>query len=244
MIKFGYNRDKKKGHKQGVIGLIINHQGCPVGCEVFEGNKKNVTTVTDKIDQIRRAYGLKHFIFVGDRGMVTQGQFEKMRTLQDICAISALTHAHLKELLGRSVIQIGLFDEKKSVEIIDPDDEQLRYTLCKNPITEKQEGASRNRLLKKMGEGLEEITNYKRATTVEELGARVGKVLAKYKMGKFIKWSIQGGEGALSSQGHKLIWKVDQDKVIEAERLDGCYIIRSTAPGQTVDGLSAVVEAL
>ncbi|NKB23148.1 MAG: IS1634 family transposase [Kiritimatiellae bacterium] len=78
LIKFGYNRDERKGHKQVVTGLITNHQGCPVGCEVFEGNTKDATTVTDKIDQIRQAYGLEHFIFVGDRGMVTQGQFEKL----------------------------------------------------------------------------------------------------------------------------------------------------------------------
>ncbi|NKB23149.1 MAG: hypothetical protein GKR87_02480 [Kiritimatiellae bacterium] len=135
---------------------------------------------------------------------------------------------------------MDFFDEKKSIDIIDPDDEQLRYSLCKNPTTQKQEGATRNRLPEKTREGLKEIADYKRAMTVEKLGARVGKILAKYKMGKFIKWSIQADEKILSSRWHKLIWQVDQDKVVQEERLDGCYIIRSDVQGDTVDGLSRV----
>ncbi len=38
LVKFGYNRDGKKKHEQIVIGLITNADGCPIGCEVFEGN--------------------------------------------------------------------------------------------------------------------------------------------------------------------------------------------------------------
>jgi len=37
LVKFGYNRDHKKGKEQVVVGLICNDEGCPVGIEVFEG---------------------------------------------------------------------------------------------------------------------------------------------------------------------------------------------------------------
>lgn len=73
LVSFGYNRDGKKGHEQVVIGLITNAEGCPVGCEVFKGNTNDATTVMQKIDELRSDYGLKEFIFVGDRGMVCTG---------------------------------------------------------------------------------------------------------------------------------------------------------------------------
>ena len=71
LVKFGYNRDRKKGREQIVVGLICNGQGCPVGVEVYSGNTKDETTVFDKVHEIKRDYGIKKIIFVGDRGMVT-----------------------------------------------------------------------------------------------------------------------------------------------------------------------------
>ena len=44
----------------------------------------------------------------------------------------------------------------------------------------------REKLIELTTEELEEIANYKQKTTVEVLGARVGKVLQKYKMGNIL----------------------------------------------------------
>jgi transposase len=76
---------------------------------------------------------------------------------------------------------------------------------------------------------LTEIAAYKhkRATTVEKLGARVGKALAKYKMGKFIRWSIDADKEKATSRKHRLVWSIDADKVAQEKRFDGCYIVTS-----------------
>jgi len=114
LVRYGYNRDRKKGTKQIVIGLICNAEGCPVGSEVFEGQTNDASTVMDKIDEIRTAYGLKRFVFVGDRGMVTEARFNEIRDLKTVHTISALTHGQLRELQEREVVQLELFDEKIS----------------------------------------------------------------------------------------------------------------------------------
>jgi hypothetical protein len=38
LADWGYNRDKKRGKKQIVIGLLCDEQGEPVSVEVFTGN--------------------------------------------------------------------------------------------------------------------------------------------------------------------------------------------------------------
>jgi transposase len=43
LAKYGYNRDKKKGKQQIVIGLLTDQQGVPVSIEVFEGNRSDST---------------------------------------------------------------------------------------------------------------------------------------------------------------------------------------------------------
>ena len=45
IVDYGYNRDKKKGHEQIVIGLICSCEGCPIAVEVFRGNTKDESTV-------------------------------------------------------------------------------------------------------------------------------------------------------------------------------------------------------
>ena len=56
IVKFGYNRDHKRGYEQMVIGLICTSQGCPVGIDVFPGNTKDETTVVDKINKLKQLY--------------------------------------------------------------------------------------------------------------------------------------------------------------------------------------------
>ncbi len=235
LVKYGYNRDQKKGHEQIVIGLITNAKGCPVACEVFKGNTNDSSTVMTKIDELRNHFNLERFVFVGDRGMVTQGRFEDIRKDENINTISALTHAQLKLLLERDVVQTELFDEKSIIEILDPDDTDLRYCLCKNPVTQQSEQATRKRLLELTINGLKKIANYKKRVSVEMLGARVGRLLGRYKMGKFVIWSIQADTVNKKSLSHKLVWELDQEKIGKEEQLDGCYIIRTDTPISKMD---------
>ncbi len=225
LVKFGYNRDRKKGREQIVVGLICNGQGCPVGVEVYSGNTKDETTVIDKVHEIKMNYGIEKIIFVGDRGMITHSNIEALKDEDDLHMIGALTHGEMMTLLKEKVIEFDLFDERKIHEVTDPADPSRRYCLCRNPLTAQRESDTRQRLLALTETALDAIAAYKRKTTVEKLGARVGKVLAKYKMGKFIQWSIDADQENPASQKHRLLWSVDTAKVAHEKSFDGCYII-------------------
>ena len=226
LVKFGYNRDHKKGKEQVVVGLICNDEGCPVGIEVFEGNTKDESTVLDKISELRQDYHLEQVIFVGDRGMVTKSNLEALQDDNDIKTISALTHQQMQQLVTRDVIQPDLFDNTLSTEVFDPQAPEKRYCLCRNESSATRESRTRERLIDLTIQGLQLIAAYKRKTTVEKLGARVGKVLAQYKIGKFIDWSIESAEDELS-HSHRLTWDLKTEKILNEKRLDGCYVITS-----------------
>jgi len=240
LVKFGYNRDHKKGKEQVVVGLICNDEGCPVGIEVFEGNTKDESTVLDKISELRQDYHLEQVIFVGDRGMVTQSNLEALQDDNDIKTISALTHQQMQQLVTRDVIQPDLFDEKLSTEVFDPQAPEKRYCLCRNESTAIRESKTRERLIDLTIQGLQLIADYKRKTTVEKLGARVGKILAKYKIGKFIDWSIESAEED-KSQSHQLTWVLNTEKIAKEKRLDGCYVITSDVDKKLMDTQKIIV---
>lgn len=234
LVEFGYNRDGKRGHEQIVIGLLCNSLGCPVGVEVFRGNTKDSTTVIDKIHEIRNTYGIAKIVFVGDRGMVTKHNLDSLKQKDtalssDILTITALTRASINQLLENNVIQLSLFDERNICEVVDPEDPNQRYCLCRNPVRAPKDLSTREALLTKTTDKLKEIANYKQSTRPEILAARIEKVLNQYNVGKYITWRIEPDQGKISekSNQHKVIWSLKEEDLQRDAKLMGCYIITS-----------------
>ena len=219
IVLFGYNRDGKKGHEQVVLGLLCNAQGCPVGVEVFAGNTQDASTVVAKIQELRRDYGLKEVTFVGDRGMVTQANAQQLSQVEGLHTISALTHRQIVDLVERKVIQAELFDEKRIAEVSDPEKPNQRYCLCRNPQSGARERVTRQRLLERTREALDKIVARKKKGSTEKLSAQVGKILARYKMGKFVEWQIETG---------RLKWHFKEAHIEQEKLFDGCYIVSAT----------------
>src|SRR6202045_2023709 len=65
----GYSRDHRPDCKQVCIALVVTREGLPVGYEVFAGNRTDVTTVEEIVEQMEERYGLAQRIWVMDRGM-------------------------------------------------------------------------------------------------------------------------------------------------------------------------------
>jgi transposase len=61
----------------------------------------------------------------------------------------------------------------------------------------------------------------KRRASAKTLGARVGQVLERSKMGKFVRWDVLDG---------RLSWSFDQDKIAAEKLFDGCYIVSGEVP--------------
>jgi transposase len=240
LVGFGYNRDGKKGHEQIVIGLICNKDGCPVGVEVFPGNTKDSSTVQDKIQEIKEFYGIGKVIFVGDRGMATKHNLEALKEEKDLYTITALTRMEINDLLERNVIQPELFDDLNICEVTDAADPQKRYCLCRNGVRAKKDRETREALIEKTKEKLEQIVNYKKSTTPEILGARVGKVLTQYKTGKYITWAVKADENVQKSRHHQVLWELNETAIERDQQLEGCYIITSNVRAEDMMAVEVV----
>ena len=243
LVHFGYNRDRKKGKKQVVVGLACNKEGCPLAVEVFPGNTKDETTVSQKIEELRKVYGMEKVLFVGDRGMLTSTLLDDYDKSSSIDTITALTHNQVQELLDKEVVELELFDQQNIHEVRDPDNPQVRYCVCYNPVREQENQFTRQRLMELTEAKLNEIANYKRRTTVEVLGSRVGKALQKYKMGRFVKWEVVAGKSKHSNE-HQLNWSWDQDKLEATAKIDGYFVIRSTQADMGKDDVVKIYKSL
>ena len=74
----GHSRDGKPRNPQVLVGLVLV-DGWPIAHHVFEGNRRDAKTVPEVLEDLEQRFGIKRIIFVGDRGMTTSANLEKLR---------------------------------------------------------------------------------------------------------------------------------------------------------------------
>ncbi|MGA8103414.1 MAG: IS1634 family transposase [Candidatus Acidiferrales bacterium] len=232
LAQFGHDRDGKKGLPIIVYGVMTNGEGCPVAVSVYPGNTGDPTTVADQIEKLREQFGLQRVVMVGDRGMLTEPQIEKLQQHPGLGWITALTSTAIRELVKQGGLQLSLLDQKNLAEISAPDYPGERLMVCHNPLLEQERKRKRQALLEATEKSLEKIgkevaRRKKKPLPAAKIGVKVGKVLGRYKMGKHLECKI--GEGSFA-------WSRRAESIEQEEKLDGIYVLRTSEP---VERLSA-----
>ncbi len=232
LAQFGHDRDGKNGLPIIVYGVMTNGEGCPVAVSVYAGNTGDPTTVADQIEKLRERFQLQRVVLVGDRGMLTQPQIDKLKRHPGLGWITALTSTAIRELVKQGALQLSLLDQKNLAEITAADYPGERLMVCHNPVLEEQRRRKREALLAATEKSLEKIRKEvarrkKKPFKAAEIGLKVGKVLGRYKMGKHFDCKI--GEGSFT-------WSRRAESIEQEEKLDGIYVLRTSEP---VDRLSA-----
>jgi transposase len=122
LAQYGHDRDGKTGLPIIGCGLMTDRQGRPVAVEVYAGNTGDPTTVADQVNKLRERFQLSRLVLVGDRGMLTQRQINKLKAHPQRGWITPLTSVAIRGLLAEGSLQPSLLDERNLVEIQSPDD--------------------------------------------------------------------------------------------------------------------------
>lgn len=216
---YGYNRDKKKGKKQIVIGLLTDDKGRPVSCEVFQGNTQDPKTFKNQINKLLHQFGIDTVTMVGDRGMIKNAQIDELSAddFQNFHYITAITKPQIQTLLKNNIVQMELFDDTVS-EIKDGD---IRYILRRNPVRAEEISKSRQSKLEKVQSYCDDrktyLAEHPRAWT-EVAKRNVSKKISKLKLGSWC--SVEANERHLTIE-------IDEGKLREDSKLDGCYVIKT-----------------
>jgi DDE family transposase len=221
---FGYNRDRKSGKRQIVIGLLADADGRPLSIEVFPGNTSDVKTFSSQLNKAASRFGAERVTFVGDRGMIKAAQRAEIGAA-GFHYITAITKAQIDALIAAGVLQMDLFEETLAeVEGLDGE----RYVLRRNPARAKELAASRADKLKTLRAAAEAADAYLN----EHPRAAAKTQLAKLKdrahtlgLDKFVQ---------LAEQQRRVVVTVDEAALTEAARLDGCYALRTDLPNTVV----------
>ncbi len=244
LARFGHDRDGQKGRPIIVYGVITDAEGRPIAVQVYPGNTADPKTVPDQVEKLRQEFGLSRVVLVGDRGMLTQPQIDKIKKHPGLGWITALTSVAIRSLVKQGALQLSLLDEKNLAEIASPDYPGERLMACYNPLLEEERGRKRRELLEATEKGLTKIAKEvarrrKKPLKGAEIALKVGKVLGRYKVGKHFDYRIS--EGSFQ-------WARREDSIQQEADLDGIYVLRTSEAKErlsaedTVRGYKSLAE--
>jgi len=236
LARLGHNRDHKKGKLIIVYGLFTDEAGRAVAVEVYPGNTGDPSTVPDQVEKLRKRFGLCRVVLVGDRGMLTQTQIDKIKDYPGLGWISALRSHAIRKLVNGGSLQMSLFDEKNLAEIYSPEFSDERLVACYNPLLAEQRREKRKKLLAATEKGLEKIAKEvarrtKTPLDKAEIGKKVGKVINRYKVGKHFAVMIEDGAFSFFRK---------QESIRRESELDGIYVIRTSESSERISAEDTV----
>jgi transposase len=214
---YGYNRDRKKGKQQLVIGLLADARGEPCSIQVYRGNTSDLNTFADQVNKLKKDWGASGVTLVGDRGMI-RGRQQKAAQQANFHFITSLTKGQIRTLLKQKVLQMDLFDEK-ICEVLAGQDQ--RYILRRNPVRQAELEAAREQKRQSLEQTLGKANTYlashprARAKTQRK---RLLERLEKLGLKDWLK---------VKSKGRTFRLEVDEAALGEHALLDGCYVIKT-----------------
>jgi transposase len=236
LAQFGHDRDGKKGLPIIVYGVMTDGEGRPVAVEVYAGDVGDPTTVGDQVEKLRERFGLKRVVMVGDRGMLTPPQVEKLKAHPGLGWITALTTTAIRALVEKGALQLSLLDLKNLAEITSLDYPGERLMVCHNPLLGEERARKRKALLEATEKSLTRIAKEvarrkQKPLSAVEIGLKVGKLLGRYKVAKHFECTI--AEGYFQ-------WRRREDSIAQEAKLDGIYVLRTSEPAERLSAEDTV----
>ena len=239
--KRGHSRDHRPDCKQVCIALVVTREGIPLGYEVFDGNRVDVTTVEEIVGTMETRFGIARRVWVMDRGMT-----------------SAANVAWLQKTGRRYLIGTPKSDLKKfAAQIADAHDwqtvrEGVEAKLCARPDGKEtfvlvrseerreKEKAMHQRFAKRIEEGLRRlerrIVRSRKPLDRGRIERQIGRLLGSNSRaaGRFVASLVD--DSSMSAK-LRLQWSTRTEWDDWSRHSEGCYVLRSNINDWTPEAL-------
>jgi transposase len=251
----GHSRDHRSDCKQLVVGLVLNRDGFPLAHEIFAGNTRDHLTLGAMLDRLCQRVELKQgATVVVDRGMAFDSNLAeiKARKLHHIVASRQPERnrwlAEFDDTDGftpvlRQPSPLNPAQKKTMIEVkvcADADAAQT-YVLCRSEQRIAKDRAIRvkqqARLLADIEKLARRVAN-KQLVEIESINQAIGRLRERYpRVARYYRLSYDEKTAALVSS-------FDADKHLSAEKLDGCYLLKTDRKDLTADEIWRVYTLL
>jgi transposase len=251
--KRGHSRDHRADCKQVVVGLVVSREGFPITHEVFEGNTQDRKTLAIMLDRLTERAGLKDgSTVVVDRGMAFDDNIAEIKQ-RKLHYVVASRQPERDRWLGdfedtegftpvlRQPSPLNGAQKKTSIEVKTCTDTEQTYVLCRSEqriakdraIRTKKEGRLRvdiDKLARRVADG--------KLVNANKINQAIGRLKERYpRVARYFQICHD-------PQTATLVCELDAIKYAKAERLDGCYLIKTDRKDLSGDELWRIYTLL
>ena len=231
MAQRGHSRDHRPDCKQVCIALVVTRDGMPLGYEVFDGNRVDVTTVEEIVGSMEARFGLAKRVWVMDRGMVSQENVSWLQRTGRRYVLGA-SRTELKRWRTELANETDWNRVREGVEVklcTGPDGNEA-FVLCRSAERTEKEKAMHERFTLRIEEGLQSLNRRLRSARnrIERsrLDRQIGRLLGRNSRaaGRF---DVSLEDDSSEPSGLRLVWTSRPEWDEWARISEGCYVLRT-----------------
>jgi len=228
----GHSRDEKPRNPQVLVGVVMV-QGLPIAHHVFAGNRRDSVTVPTVLEDLERRFGFRRVVFVGDRGMVTVGNLERLRREGHgyLVGLQRRRRPQIQRLLDRARgpwtdCPVGITASEKTppprtrVQEVEGERQGVRVFVVESEERLLYERSMRERAMARTAKelaALEERVRKGELLRPELIGAAAARILQRHHGHRYFAWKIEGKE-----------FRFFEDPNLEREkRCEGRYLLQT-----------------
>jgi transposase len=236
LAKHGYSRDGKPRNRQVLVGVVMI-DGWPIAHHVFEGNRRDASTVEDVLRDVHARFGLRRVVFVGDRGMVTAPNIERLRAQQQgyVVGLNRRRRPKVLEYVQRATgpwldCPVGVTARERSappktrVQEVASDSPGVRVFVVQSEERLAYERAEREKAMQRVRTqlaGLEKRVADGTLRAPEKIGAAAARILARNHGYRYYDWTLT--QGKFQAVEHPV-------NLAHEKALEGTYLIQTEEP--------------
>jgi transposase len=236
LAKHGHSRDGKPRNRQVLVGMVMI-DGWPIAHHVFEGNRRDATTVEAVLSDLHARFGVRRVVFVGDRGMVTSQNVELLRS-RDQGYVVGLNRrrrpkvlAYVRRATGPWLdCPLGIAARERAsplqtrVQEVASDQPGVRVFVVQSEERLAYERTEREKAMQRVRTQLEQLVKRVANGTLrapEKIGAAATRVLGRNHGYRYYDWTLK--DGTLQFFEHPV--NLEHEKALE-----GTYVIQTEEP--------------
>lgn len=230
LAKYGRNKEKRNDCKQVVFTGVINQQGFIRYSRIYEGNKADVPTLKDMIDDLKKhtlEYTKK--VVVMDAGIASEDNIDYLtgEKLKYVC----VSRKQIRDYHVDKDIPVILIKDKRDnpieLQLFTPEGYRDTWMLVKSEQKRIKEQSMNDKISSRFEEELKSFADglSKKGATkkVEKVWERIGRLKEKYRLVSG-KYNIEVVES--NGKAQHLSWQKKQD-VKNTDDKNGMYFIRT-----------------
>jgi transposase len=232
LARHGHSRDQKRRNVPVIVGVVMV-AGWPITHHVWEGNRKDSTTVLEVLRDLQQRFDFQRVVFVGDRGLVSEdnlkqvieagqgylvgvrrrqnpelsGWLQNLKARRWLDCPVGITAAEQKTPPRTRVQEVASGEEGKRVFVIDSEERRAYEQRLRERAMAKVR-SDLAKLQKRVAQG--------KLKKPEAIGAAAARVLGRHHGDRYYRWHVT--DGVFTYEEHPV-------RLHREKELEGKYVL-------------------